>query len=60
MGVFVVAIYFLAAALVASLGRGRALGFWGFFLLSLIVTPLPVLVLLLLLPSRHPPETSTG
>jgi len=33
-------IYIGAAALVASLGRKRKWGFWGFFVISVILTPL--------------------
>ena len=53
MGVFYVTAYLLACALVASLGREKVLGFWGYFLLALLLTPLPILILLLLtLPRR--------
>jgi hypothetical protein len=36
----VLLIYIVAAALVASLGIHRKWGFWGFFVISLILTPL--------------------
>lgn len=36
----VLIVYIVAAALVASLGTQRKWGFWGFFVISLILTPL--------------------
>jgi hypothetical protein len=35
-----IVLYLLAAALVGFAGRGRRIGFIGFFLLSLLVTPI--------------------
>ncbi len=46
MWVIFVALYVLACALVASLGRRRILGFWTYFLLSLVFSPFLILILL--------------
>jgi hypothetical protein len=42
----------LAAVLVGLAGRDRALGFWGFFALSLFLSPIPVILVLLLTAPR--------
>jgi hypothetical protein len=34
------AAYVILALIVASLGRNKQIGFWGFLLLSLLITPL--------------------
>ncbi len=53
MWVILVALYMLVCALVASLGRRRLLGFWTYFLLSVLFTPFPILILLFItLPVR--------
>ena len=40
-------IYIVAAALVASLGRKYRMGFWGFFVISLILTPIIGLIIII-------------
>jgi hypothetical protein len=35
-----IAVYVVLAAFVGWLGRERAIGFWGFFVLALLLTPL--------------------
>ncbi len=40
-------VWVLASVLVGYAGRDRALGFWGFFLLSFFFSPLPCVLLLL-------------
>lgn len=48
-------IWLLASLLVASLGRHRALGFWGFFLASVFFSPLLLTAILLFTrPTREP------
>lgn len=42
-----VVVYILAALLVASLGKKSSLGFWGFFVISLILTPILGLIIIL-------------
>lgn len=46
-------LYFLACVVVAFCGRNKSIGFVGYFLLSLLLTP-AVGVVLLLLGARHP------
>lgn len=41
MGLIIFLVYLLACALVGYLGRKQRIGFWGFFLVSVFVTPLP-------------------
>jgi hypothetical protein len=41
-------VWVLASVLVGLAGRDRALGFWGFFITSLILTPITCVLLLLL------------
>jgi hypothetical protein len=43
-----IAAWILASCALGFLGRNRAMGFWGFFLFSLILSPLLCLGLLLL------------
>jgi len=49
-----IAFYLLLALLVGVLGRDRAIGFAGFFVLSLVLTPVLSAVLLLLTAPRAP------
>ncbi len=49
-------LYLLGCLLVGFLGRKRQIGFAGFFVLSLFVTPL-VMSLVYLLGAPHPSET---
>lgn len=37
---YAVIMYFLACAAVGFLGRDRRVGFWGFFIMSLFVSPI--------------------
>ncbi len=46
-------IWFLASLALGRLGRDRAFGFWGFFLASMFLSPVFVL-LVLLLTDREP------
>jgi hypothetical protein len=47
-------VWVIAAALVGFAGRDRAFGFWGFFVASLVLTPIPcILLLLLTAPAPH-------
>ncbi len=48
MAFILAAAYLLSCILVAYLGRMRAIGFWGFLALSLLLTPIPVLLVLLI------------
>jgi hypothetical protein len=43
-----IAAWVLTSLALGYLGRGRAMGFWGFFLFSLLFSPLLCLLLLLL------------
>jgi uncharacterized membrane protein YhaH (DUF805 family) len=53
-----VILYILAAALVGYAGRSRRIGFLGFFLVSLIITPvLGFVIVFLSAPSRARTET---
>lgn len=47
------AAWLLAALLVGFAGRDRALGFWGFFLLTLLLSPIPVVLWLLFTTPRR-------
>jgi hypothetical protein len=38
--------YLVLCLIVGYLGRNRAIGFWGFFILSLLVTPLIMAIVL--------------
>jgi hypothetical protein len=40
--------YIILALIVALLGRNKAIGFWGFFLLSLILTPIVIGVFMII------------
>ncbi len=40
-------LYIVAAVLVASLGTQRKWGFWGFFVLSIILTPIVSLIVIM-------------
>lgn len=52
----VLLVWILLSALVAYLGRDRVIGFWGFLVLSLLVSP-PVVLLALLVTQ---PKMSTA
>ena len=41
-------LWIVVAALVGYLGRGRKAGFWGIFVLSILLTPMIGLIILLL------------
>jgi hypothetical protein len=47
MVIFVIA-YLILAIIVGLYGSSRNFGFWGFFFISLIITPLLVMIFLLL------------
>lgn len=49
-----VLLWLVLSALVAYLGRDRVIGFWGFFVLSLLVSPPVVLIALLVSQPRVP------
>jgi hypothetical protein len=46
--------YLILTLIVALLGRNKTIGFWGFFLLSLMVTPLVTGVFMILNRDRKP------
>ncbi len=46
-------IYFISCALVGLYGRDRLLGFWGFFILSYIVSPFFTLLFLVITSTRR-------
>ena len=50
-------IYIIAAVLVASLGRKHKWGFWGFFVISLILTPI---VGILIIMATYPVDSDKG
>jgi hypothetical protein len=52
MSILLPVAWLLAAILVGLAGRDRALGFWGFFVLSLLLSPIPVVLVLLLTAPR--------
>jgi len=43
----IVILYIIAAAMVASLGKARKEGFWWFFVVSLILTPIVGLIVIM-------------
>ncbi len=46
--------YVILALIVAMCGRDKAIGFWGFFLLSLVLTPILPGLFLLMARDRKP------
>lgn len=52
MGVLLFLVWLSMSLLVGYAGRRRAFGFWGFFILSLMLTPIPIILLLLLTAPR--------
>lgn len=47
--VILILVYLVACALVATLGTERKFfGFWGYFFMSILLTPLPVVLILLI------------
>jgi hypothetical protein len=46
--------YIILALIMALLGRNKAIGFWGFFLLSLILTPVVIGVFMIINRDRRP------
>lgn len=46
--------YVILALIVALLGRNKAIGFWGFFLLSLILTPIVTGIFMIIYRDRKP------
>ena len=48
MGLLLFLGWLAMSLLVGYAGRDRAFGFWGFFIISLILTPIPALLVLLL------------
>ncbi|HEX3126522.1 MAG TPA: hypothetical protein VH394_04270 [Thermoanaerobaculia bacterium] len=49
-------LWVIGSAVVGYLGRHREFGFWGFFLASLLVSPVIVLVVLLVSKTADPPR----
>lgn len=48
-----IALYLVLCVVAGIVGRNRLLGFWGFFLLSLVLTPLLMIIALIVtLPRR--------
>ena len=52
MGFLLFLVWLSMSLLVGFAGRDRAIGFWGFFILSLILTPIPSILLLLVTAPR--------
>jgi hypothetical protein len=52
MGLLLFLVWLSMSLLVGFAGRHRAIGFWGFFIVSLILTPIPTALVLLLTASR--------
>jgi len=50
--------YLVLCMIVGLLGHKRAIGFWGFFVLSIILTPLLVTLILALTSYRREPAHS--
>jgi ABC-type molybdate transport system permease subunit len=50
------AAYVILSLIVGLLGRNKQIGFWGFFLLSLVVTPVVVGFFMLVTRTRRPRE----
>ena len=48
------AAYVILALIVGLLGRNKMIGFWGFFLLSLVVTPIVTGLFMILNTNRKP------
>jgi hypothetical protein len=48
MGLLLFLVWLAMSLLVGYAGRDRAIGFWGFFIVSLILTPIPTILVLLL------------
>jgi hypothetical protein len=46
--------YLILVLIVALLGRNKAIGFWGFFLLSLILTPVVTGLFMIINRERRP------
>ncbi|WP_428249266.1 hypothetical protein [Ferrovibrio sp.] len=58
--IYIVAfIYILLALLVGVVGSGSRIGFFGTFVLSLLLTPLLMIFLLIALTPRRKPKAST-
>jgi len=53
-----IVVYIAAALAVAFLGRHKQIGFVGFLVVSLLVTPLVALVVLMISHDRRPPIVS--
>jgi hypothetical protein len=53
MSAVAIILYVIFCALTGLCGIQRRLGFWGTFLISLLVTPIPVLLVLLLTAPRR-------
>ena len=50
--------YVILALIVGLFGRDKAIGFWGFFLLSLLITPVIPAVFMLITRPRRPARAS--
>lgn len=49
--------YLILCLIVGLLGRDKVIGFWGFFLLSIIITPIvPFVFMLITRPRRRSPR----
>jgi hypothetical protein len=57
-GIMLVFLYFLMALLVGWLGRDREIGFVGFFIVALFITPLIALLILMVTHKRSRPAAS--
>ena len=58
MSIAAPALWIVLCLLVGFAGRRRALGFWGFFILSLVLSPVVMAVVLLLTQTIRPKKRS--
>jgi hypothetical protein len=58
--IIILALYIGLCVLVGKYGKTRVIGFWGFFILSLLLTPAIIFVILLISKERKPKEIPTS
>lgn len=54
------ALYLLLSLIAGIIGSNRTIGFWGFFVLSIVVTPLVTLVVLAVTGPKRVRRTRSG
>jgi Na+/melibiose symporter-like transporter len=57
---YVLILYFCVAALIGLLGKNRKLGFWGYFIASILLTPIIGLLLVVASTHKQPVEDEHG